>query len=117
MTTATTTATNAITPAEPAIAARVKPKRERKIKTKAATAKPRATKTKKPAEPKAPRKTVGERLAEMAARPEGFTIEEMMETFGILEHSARALVSTELRKRRGINIVSTKGRYTVTPTA
>lgn len=75
-------------------------------------AKPHAAKAKKPK-----RKTVGERLAEMAARPEGFTLEEMMETFGILEHSARALVSTELRKRRGINIVSRKGRYSVAPTA
>lgn len=87
------------------------------VEVAAEPAKPRAVKAKKPAAPKAPRVTAGQRLAEMAARPEGFTIEEMMETFGILEHSARALVSTELRKRRGINIVSSKGRYTVAPSA
>jgi len=67
-----------------------KPRRERKPKA--------------PAEPKAPRKTNGERLAEMAARPEGFTIEEVIETFGILPHTARALISIELRKRRGLKV-------------
>lgn len=61
--------------------------------------------------------TNGERLAEMAARPEGFTIEEVMEALGILEHSARALISVELRKKRGINIVGNKGRYMVAPAA
>ncbi len=53
----------------------------------------------------------------MAARPEGFTIEEVMEALGILEHSARALISVELRKKRGINIVGNKGRYMVAPAA
>lgn len=92
-----------------------KPKRTRAAKAKA-EAKP-ARKPKVPAEPKPPRVTNGERLAEMAARPEGFTIEEVMATFRVLEHTARAMVSIELRKKRGINIVGKKGRYTVAPAA
>lgn len=71
----------------------------------------------KTTEPKEPRVTRGERLAEMAARPEGFTIEEVMAEFGILEHSARAQISIELRKKRGLNIVGKKGRYGIAPAA
>lgn len=94
-----------------------KPKRSRTTTAKDEAKPLRERKPEIPAEPKAPRKTNGERLAEMAARPEGFTIEEVIETFGILPHTVRALISIELRKKRGINIVGRKGRYTVAPAA
>lgn len=72
-------------PAEP------KAKRERKPKT--------------PAEPKAPRKTVGERLVEMLTlRDGGVTIGDIMAEFGIQAHSARALISIEARKKRGLDV-------------
>ena len=88
--------------------------KQKRTRTTKPEAKP-ARKPKAPAEPKAPCKTNGERLAEMAARPEGFTLAEVIETFGILPHTARALISIELRKKRGINIVGKKGRYMVAP--
>lgn len=93
------------------------PKAEKPKRNAKSASETMSTRKRKPAEPKAPRKTNGERLAEMAARPEGFTIEEVIETFGILPHTARALISIELRKKRGINIVGKKGRYTVAPVA
>ena len=61
--------------------------------------------------------TNGERLASLAARPDGFTIDDITAMLGILPHTARALISIELRKKRSINIVGRKGRYTVAPAA
>jgi len=58
----------------------------------------------KSVEPKQPRITNGERLAALAARPAGFTIEDITTMLGILPHTARALISVELRKRRGLKV-------------
>jgi hypothetical protein len=77
-------------------------------------------KPKKPAEPKqpkAPRITNGERLAKLAEQPEGFSLDDVTTMLGIQPHTARALISVELRKKRGINIVSKGGHYTVAPAA
>ena len=54
---------------------------------------------KKPAKPKQSRRPVGERLEEMLRQPGGVAIAEVMDEFGILEHSARAVLSVEKRKR------------------
>lgn len=48
--------------------------------------------------------TNGERLASLAARPDGFTIDDITAMLGILPHTARALISVELRKRRGLKV-------------
>lgn len=68
------------------------------------------------AEPKAARKTVGERLVEMLRRPNGVTIADIMAEFGVQAHSARALISVEARKKRGLDIRLDKatGRYGIT---
>lgn len=68
------------------------------------------------AEPKAPRKTVGERLVEMLRRQNGVTIADIMVEFGVQAHSARALISVEARKKRGLAIRLDKatGRYGIT---
>lgn len=55
-------------------------------------------------ERKPARITNGERLAALAARPGGFTIEDITTMLGILPHTARALISVELRKRRGLKV-------------
>lgn len=75
-----------------------KGKRAQKAEAKAAP-KPKAK-----AAPTPKRVPAGERLAKMAARPEGFTVWEVMEAFGIQQHSARAMISTELRKVRGLDV-------------
>lgn len=77
--------------------------------------KPRRAK-KPAAEPKAARKTVGERLVEMLRRPNGVTIADIMAEFGVQAHSARALISVEARKKRGLDIRLDKatGRYSIT---
>ena len=69
-----------------------KPNRARKGKTDTASKPPLVTKR--------------ERMAKTTARPEGFAIEGAIETFGILPHAARALISIELRK---------KSRYGIAP--
>src|SRR5690606_36317815 len=79
-----------------------KPKRQPKA---TAAPEPKTAPKSKPAEPKKPRVTNGERLAEMAEWPEGFTIEDITKMLGVLSHTARALISIELRKRRGLNVV------------
>ncbi len=81
------------------------------------TAKPkrtRATKPKGESKPKAKKGTVGDRLEKMLRRPGGVTIAEMMSEFGILAHSARAVISVEKRKR-GLNVSLDRetGRYSV----
>lgn len=107
----TTTATTAIVPVEPETAAPVKPKRERKAKTKATAAKPRA-KAPKAETTKPKRPTVGERLEAMLRRPTGATLAEVMGEFGILAHSARAVISVQ-KRRRGLDVHLDRktGRY------
>ncbi|CAM5377994.1 hypothetical protein ATER59S_01686 [Aquamicrobium terrae] len=97
----TTTAINATTPVAPEIAAPTKPKRERKAKAEA----PATT-----AKPKRP--TVGERLETMLRRPTGATLAEVMGEFGILAHSARAVISVQ-KRRRGLDVHFDRktGRY------
>ena len=85
---------------------RTQPKRTRKAD--ATTKSARKPKDTKPSERKQPRITNGERLAELAAREDGFTLADVTEMLGILPHTARALVSTELRKKRGLNVVVDK---------
>lgn len=83
-------------------------------------AKPEAKRTRKPkpkGEAKPPRATNGERLAKLAEKPDGFTIEDITTMLGVLPHTARALISVELRKKRGLNIVTSEGRYRVAPAA
>lgn len=65
--------------------------------------------------PKPKRQTVGERLVEMLRRPDGATIEEITDAFGILAHSARAIISIEARKKRGLEVKLDRatGRYSV----
>lgn len=67
----------------------------RKPAAKKAKAKPAA---KKPGQPGTLKK---DRLIEMLRRPEGATIEEITEAFGILPHSARAMISVTA-KRLGV---------------
>ncbi len=67
-------------------------------------------KAKKPKRP-----TVGELLLAMLQRPKGATLEEIMAAFGILAHSARAIISIEARKKRGLNVKLDRktGRYSI----
>jgi hypothetical protein len=51
--------------------------------------------------PDQPRSLKKDRLVEMQRRPEGATIEEITEAFGILPHSARAMISV-IAKRLGV---------------
>ena len=77
-------------------------------------------KTSKAEEPaKAPRVTNGERLAQLAAQPDGFTIEEIIEMLGVQPHTARAMISVELRTKRKMNVVLDRvaGRYRILPPA
>lgn len=54
----------------------------------------------------------GDMLMEMLERHTGASIGEVVAAFGILPHSARALISVETRKR-GRKAVRADGRYTV----
>lgn len=78
-----------------------KPKRTRAAKAKAEE-KP-ARKPKAPAEPKPKRPTRYDRVAEMLQRPEGVTIAQMMAEFGILPHTARAMISIG-KRRAGLTV-------------
>lgn len=75
------------TPKATKAAATPKPKR---------ISKPKADKITKPK--KTPRES---QLAAMLGRPEGVTIQQVQEAFGILPHSARALISVVGRKLGG----------------
>jgi hypothetical protein len=70
----------------------------RKPAVKKAKTKPKAKRVKKPDQPRTLKK---DRLVEMLRRPEGATIEEITEAFGILPHSARAMISVTA-KRLGV---------------
>jgi hypothetical protein len=89
-------------------AAKAKPAKPAKAKE----AKARKPKT-EPKKPTAPRITNGERVAKLAEQPAGFTVEDITKMLGIQPHTARALISIELRKRRGLNLVCSKGQYKV----
>ena len=87
--------------------AKVEPKGKAR---KPAEPKAKPARSRKPAVPKGESKakqppfTNGERLATLAARPGGFTIEDITTMLGILPHTARALISVELRKLRGLKV-------------
>ncbi|RIK86604.1 MAG: hypothetical protein DCC69_06580 [Hyphomicrobiales bacterium] len=80
-----------------------KPKRTRAAKAKAK----QARKPKAPAEPKPKRPTRYDRVAEMLQRPEGVTIAQMTAEFGILAHTARAMISIG-KRRAGLTVAYDK---------
>lgn len=94
---------------EPEITTPAEPERKQPLRRNTGSGKP--SKLKLTPKPGPKRVSNGERLAEMAARPEGFTIEEVCETFDILRHTARALISIELRRKRGLRVIAQGGRY------
>lgn len=63
------------------------------------------------ATPKPKRVTQGDRIIEMLRRPEGVTLAQAMKEFGILAHSARALVSVNGRKIGGAKLDRSTGIY------
>lgn len=90
---------------------------ERPIETKAKAARRGKSSTTKPttdsAKPK--RQTVGERLLAMLQRRNGATLDEITEAFGIQPHTARAVISVEIRKKRRLEVTLDRqtGRYSV----
>ena len=68
---------------------------------------------------KVPRVTNGDKMAELAAQPDGFTIEEVVAKLGVQRHTARAIISVELRTKRKMNFVLDRkiGRYRIAPAA
>lgn len=48
------------------------------------------------------------RISELLKRPEGATLDEILELTGWQKHTARAAISHALRKKHGYNIVSDK---------
>jgi hypothetical protein len=80
---------------------------------------PKAKRPRKPAtpkiEPKPKKVTVGERVVAMLRRKQGATIAELMAELGVQAHSARALISVEARKKRGLDVRINRatGRYTI----
>lgn len=87
----------------------VEPKGKSTRKGKASTAKTGTDSTK----PK--RQTVGERLLAMLQLRNGATLDEITEAFGVQPHSARAIISVEIRKKRGLDVTLDRatGRYSV----
>lgn len=57
--------------------------------------------------------TKADQLVAMLQRPQGASIAELVEAFGIQPHSATARISVETR-RRGLKAKLADGRYTVT---
>ncbi|MFN4273940.1 MAG: DUF3489 domain-containing protein [Aliihoeflea sp.] len=55
--------------------------------------------------------TQGDRVAAMVEQPDGASLDEIVEALGVLPHSARALVTTQLRGKRGWKVVCRDGRY------
>lgn len=80
---------------------------------KSATTK-KTSKAEKPA-----RVTNGEKMAELAAQPDGFTLDDVIAKLGVQPHTARAMVSVELRKKRNLTVVLDReaGRYRIQPAA
>jgi hypothetical protein len=87
----------------------IEPKAKPMSKGKPSPTKPNADSTK----PK--RHTVGERLLVMLQRRNGATLDEITEAFGVQPHSARAIISVEIRKKRGLEVTLDRatGRYSV----
>ena len=71
-------------------------------KTEAAAPKP--ARTKKAAEPKAPRVTKELRVVEALSRPEGATLLELMEMTRWQEHSVRGFISGSVKKKLGLTV-------------
>lgn len=61
------------------------------------------------------RQTVGERLLAMLQRRNGATLDEITEAFGVQPHSARAIISVEIRKKRRLEVTLDRqtSRYSV----
>lgn len=77
-------------------------------------------KTSKAEEPaKAPRITNGDKVAELAAQPNGFSLDEVVAKLGVQPHTARAMISVELRTKRKMNVVLDRvaGKYRILPVA
>ena len=58
--------------------------------------------------PKAPRVTKQQIMIDMLSRPEGATIEELIEATGWLSHTCRGAISGALKKKLGLTITSEK---------
>lgn len=57
----------------------------------------------------APRVTKQQIMIDMLSRPEGATIEELVEATGWLSHTCRGAMSGALKKKLGLTITSEKG--------
>ena len=57
---------------------------------------------------KAPRVTKQQAMIDMLSRPEGATIEELIEATGWLSHTCRGAMSGALKKKLGLTITSEK---------
>lgn len=68
---------------------------------------------------KAPRIANGDKMAELAAQPNGFSLDEVVAKLGVQPHTARAMISVELRTKRKMNVVLDRvaGRYRILPPA
>jgi hypothetical protein len=58
--------------------------------------------------PKVPRVTKQKIMIDMLSRPEGATIEELVEATGWLSHTCRGAMSGALKKKLGLTITSEK---------
>jgi len=92
------------------------PKAERPKRTNAEAKPRRERKPKAPAEPKPKRPTRYDRVAEMLQRAEGVTIAQMMAEFGILPHTARAMISIG-KRRAGLTVAYDKAAKVYRATA
>jgi hypothetical protein len=101
--------------AEKPVEPKAKPARKGKASTANAKSARRSHKATDNDAPKLKRRTGGERLVDMLQRPDGATLEEIMAAFGVLAHSARAIISIEARKKRGLDVKLDRatGRYSV----
>lgn len=87
--------------------------------TKKPTRKPTATKAKASRTKRTPKgeqpargPSKADLMMSMVKRPEGASVAELVEAFGVLPHSARAVVSVESRKR-GLTVKTVEGRLRV----
>lgn len=59
--------------------------------------------------------TQPERMLEMLRRLEGVSLDELVAALDIQPHSARALISVHARKKHGLKVKATDGRYHIVP--